>query len=355
MSQVTVDQAISNITSFVKNFLPNFYAKTSDSGIQSEIGAFNAYLHSGKSIQASYDEAIADTVILASSFENAFPSGHAPVGTTDSIGYANSVPSTQLVDFFYKSATAAQKSEIVDAINKGTLTGVDFVSAISLLSPTTSSPTLSQIINAGTSLTGSANLPKSGLSFAGLSDGQENFLASMYIGAFGRAPDHDGFVFWGNELTNDLRAGQTQSAAYVSVGSHMYSAGVINGEGGTTLNNADFIKNAYTNALGRQPDTNGLTFWQSKLDAGSVQRSDFLTNFLTAGMNSERDSNYLSSRVAVGEFAAQQHVSGPNAQGHIDLKGVLSGVTDIASAQAAISSINATYGIGQIELVGVSS
>lgn len=352
MAQVTTAQAVSDISSFIKTYLPNYYLRTSDLGVNAGIAAFNAGLSSGMSVKASYDQVIASLVNAASSFEHAFPSSPPQTGSGSETAYANSVSSAELVSFFYKSATVAQKSEIVDAINKGTLTGVDFVSAISLLNPTTSTPTLSQIVNASTSLTGTANLPKSGLSFAGLTDGQEHFLASMYIGAFGRVPEHDGFVFWGNELVKDLRAGQTQAAAYVSVGSHMYSAGASNGEGGTALNNADYIKFAYTNALGRQPDANGLSFWQSNLDSGHVQRSDFLTAFLTAGMNSERDSNYLVSRVAVGEFAAQQHVSGSQAPG-IDLKGVLNGVSDIASAQTAISGINATYGVGQIEIVGI--
>jgi len=356
MASVTAAQAVLNIESFYKQFLPSYVAKLPNDSFQYAVELFNMKMAAGSSLKASYDFVIAQAVVLANGFEHAYPSNPVPSASeaVNPIAFANRISGTEVVDYFYKSATAAEKSVLVDAINKGTLSVTDFASAISVVGLNNAHPTPSQIINAPSNLTGSGDLPHSGLSFAGLTSGQQDFLASMYIGAFGRAPEYEGLKYWASELTRDIQQGHVQNDAYLMVGNNMYKAGAQNGEGGTQLQNSEYIGYAYTNALGRQPDAAGFAYWENNLNSGAIQRGEFLTTFLTAGMGSERDSAFLVSRVAVGEFAAQKHVTGPGAPG-IDLKGVIAPVHDVSSAQTAISGILAQYGAGQIELVGVNS
>lgn len=359
MTGLTAVQAISNIESFYKSYLPTLIARQPTDGYQDAINLFNVNLDAGWSVKASYDTVIAQGIILANSFENAYPSHPTPTPQQqiNDIAFANSFPASEVVNYLYPKASAADKASLVASIKNGSLTVTDFASAISILKAG-SNPTVDQIKAAPEQLTPAANLPDSGLHFPGLSDHQLEFLTSMYIGGFSRAPEFEGLKYWSNELATDIQHGMTQSDAFLAVGHNIYQAGAQNGEAGTTLNTSDYVGFAYNNALGRAPDTAGFNYWVSDLNAGHITRGDFLTTFLTAGMNSDRDATYLSARTAVGEFAAQKHVSGIGAPG-IDTKAILNGVTDIASAQTVINGIISKYGTApatqSIELVGVSS
>lgn len=344
MATLTNAQAVANIKSFYAQFLPTYIAKY-PAGLDDAVELFNLGLRDGMSLKASYDFTIAQAVVSAVGFEHAYPSNPVPNSSQmlDPIGFANTFPSSEVVNYLYPNATAATKAGIISSIGNGSLTVTDFASAISITKSTTATPTVDQIKAAPETLTGAANLPDSGLHFAGVSDAQLHILTSMYIGAFGRAPDHDGLEYWAKELATDSAHGMSQQGAVLAVGQNIYKAGVENDENGTTLNNPDYVNFVYNNSLGRAPDTNGFNYWVNDLAAGHISRGDFLTTFLSAGLDYERDSNFLVGRIAVGEFAAQKHVSGAGAPG-IDAKAILNNVTDIASAQTAIDSIIQKYG-----------
>ncbi len=359
MAALTASQAISNIETFYKTYLPTYVAKLPDDSYQSASKLFTMLMDSGWSLKASYDSVIAQAIVLANSFENAYPSHPVPNQDqmVDPIGFANTFPVSEVINYLYPTASAADKSSLVVSVNNGTLSVTDLGSAISILKPTNASPTANQIKAAPDQLSPSADLPHSGLNFPGISDHQLDFLTSMYIGGFSRAPEYEGLKYWANELATDTAHGMTQSEAFLAVGHNIYQAGAQNGEAGTTLNTSDYVGFAYSNALGRAADTAGFNYWVNDLDAGHISRGDFLTTFLTAGNDFARDANYLAARTAVGEFAAQKHVSGIGAPG-IDTKAILAGVTDIASAQTVINGIITKYGtapaVQSIALVGVA-
>lgn len=344
MATLTQDQAAANIISFYKAYLPSLLAKI-PTAYQNAIDLFHASIDAGYSFKASYDLVISQAIISAGSFENAYPSKPVPTNeqSLNPIGFVNTMPANEVINYLYPTASAADKASLTASIQNGTLTVSDLGSAISLLKPTTSSPTVDQIKHAGETLGSGANLPDAGLSFTGLTDHQLGFLTSMYIGAFGRTPEYEGLKYWANELAGELNHGQGQMAAFVATGNNIYKAGAQNGEAGTTLNTADYLTFAYNNALGRTADTAGYNYWMHDLTSGAISRGDFLATFLTAGLDQARDEAFLAGRIAVGEFAAQQHVSGKGAAG-IDTKGILSGVTDVTSAQSAINSIIQKYG-----------
>jgi hypothetical protein len=359
MAALTAAQAVINIESFYKTYLPTYVSKLPNDSYQAASNLFTMLNQNGWSVKASYDLVIAQAVIAATTFENAYPSHPVadPQQQVNDVAFANTFPASEVINYLYPKASTADKASLAASIKDGSLTVTDFASAISILKAG-SNPTVDQIKAAPEQLTPAANLPDSGLHFPGLTDHQLEFLTSMYIGGFSRAPEFEGLKYWSSELANDIQHGMTQSDAFLAVGHNIYQAGAQNGEAGTTLNTSDYVGFAYNNALGRAPDTAGFNYWVNDLNAGHISRGDFLTTFLTAGMNSDRDATYLSARTAVGEFAAQKHVSGIGAPG-IDAKTILNGVTDIASAQTAINGIIAKYGYApatqSIELVGVSS
>ncbi|MCO8166181.1 DUF4214 domain-containing protein [Pseudomonas sp. 21LCFQ02] len=347
-------QAIATVKAFYKKFLPSYVAKASSWEADIEQG-FSIGSRYGESLKATFDNEIATAIVLAGSTEQAYLSKPSVIGI-DPVAYVNQLVPTEIINYLYPGISVSDKSAVLSAIGSGSLSITDFGSAMSILTQTNPAPTVAEIIKAPVQLTATANLPDSPLNFPGLSDGQLGFLTSMYIGAFGRTPDHGGLKYWANELATDISTGETQHGAYLAVGRNIYQAGTENGEAGTTLNNADYITFAYTNALGRNPDSGGYSYWLNDLNSGSIGRSDFLTTFLTAGLDSERDSNFLYSRIAVGEFAALEQVSGTGAPG-IDSKAILNGVTDVASATNTINGIIAQYGtpIASIAQIGLIS
>lgn len=344
MTALNQSQAAANIVSFYQSYLPTLLAKLPNA-YQSSVDLFHALMDAGYSLKSSYDQVIAQAVISAGSFENAYPSNPVPTPTQslNPIAFVNTIPANEVITYLYPNVSAADKASLTASIQNGSLSVSDLASAISLLKPTTANPTADQIQHAGEALGSGANLPDAGLSFPGLSDQQLGFLTSMYIGAFGRTPEYEGLKYWASELAGELNHGVGQMAAFVATGNNIYKAGSQNGEAGTTLNTADYLTFAYNNALGRTADTAGYNYWMHDLTSGAISRGDFLATFLTAGLNQARDESFLAGRIAVGEFAAQQHVSGKGASG-IDTKGILSGVTDVASAQSVINSIIQKYG-----------
>lgn len=359
MAALTQAQAEVNIQNFYKTFLPTMVSKLPDAP-QDAIKLFELSMGQGSSVKASYDLVIAQGIVLAASFEHAYASNPTPSGSqfVDAVGFANTFSGSEVINFLYPSATAADKSTLLGAMNSGSLSITQFASGFSIAKATNNSPSADDIIKAHTALTPGAALPDSGLHFNGLSHDQQDFLVSMYIGAFGRAPEFDGLKYWATELATDLKAGHAQNDSYLMVGHNMYTAGAQNGEGGTQLDNSAYVNFAYNNALGRSADAAGAEYWINNLNSGGIERGQFLTTFLTAAQNSERDAVFLGARVGVGEFVAQKHVSGLGTA-PIDLKGIIDPVHDIPTAQTAIDSIISKYGpapsVAPIELAGIST
>ena len=99
-----------------------------------------------------------------------------------------------------------------------------------------------------------------------------NAFVEMYIAYFNRAPDAVGLGFWGTAYANGtslediaaLFAGQEETAA-------LYPE---------DLSNLRFISEIYQNVLGRAPDLEGVVFWETALDAGTVSRDAFILELL---------------------------------------------------------------------------
>lgn len=185
-------------------------------------------------------------------------------------------------------------------------------------------------------------LPSFDLGLSGITASQQKFLTAVYVGSFSRAPDHAGIAYWADDLAHHLQAGLSEDGAFRLLAEAMYNAGVANGEHGSSMELAEYVTYLYNNVLGRAPDSAGHAYWVNDLQSGVVSRGQFISTFLTAALGHESDAAFLNARIAVAEFAAQQHVSGPEAS-HIDLEAVLAGVTDNASALRRIEELAEQY------------
>lgn len=339
----------------------------------------NELLLGGRTVDYAYDEVISSMIMRALAYGKALPNYEGKLLINEELEAAfNNASSSDLITFAYPNADTATKQALTSMLDNGKLKGYDVVKAMNLLAASDTTPTAGAVkqiadqLNIGTypspsQVSDAVNgvgaptnpttpievaYPAATLDLPGISDANVKFLTAMYVGAFNRAPEFTGLKYWASELAALVKSGVSDHAAYVSLGQVMYQAGIENGEGGTGLGTVDFVKYAYENSLGRQPDASGFSYWQTQIDSGSIQRSDFLTTFLSAALENGVDGAYLQARVAVAKFVAQENVSGPKSPG-VDLKTILSSVKDETSAKAAISAIEATYGKLSYGAVGI--
>lgn len=202
-------------------------------------------------------------------------------------------------------------------------------------------------------------LPDAGLTVEGLDDDHLDYIISMYVASFSRAPDAEGLVYWGEEVVGLMEDdGLTFEESANIINESFYLAGTENGEAGTDVDTEGFVTGLYNNLLGREPDQAGLNYWVNEIDTGNVNRADFLTFFIDAAFEWEEDANHIERLVTTSEFLSQDNVSGEAS--NIDI-GLLDSVTDIrsdADAAQMILNIVEDYGqpaAGDVDLSGLQA
>ena len=102
-------------------------------------------------------------------------------------------------------------------------------------------------------------------------------LDRMYRDVLGREPDGEGRAYWLGEVAAGLNLQDLGTYFY---GSQEYA----NSAGSTDA----YVTGLYNALLGRQPDTDGLTYWTDLLDSGSASPPDVANGFY-ASVESRRD------------------------------------------------------------------
>jgi hypothetical protein len=120
-------------------------------------------------------------------------------------------------------------------------------------------------------------------------------LAELYVTTLGRAPDAEGFDFWLQAVQSGMNVNEIRANWFSS------QEEVINRFDG--LSNEDFIGLSYLNAFGRGPDDEGLLYWDSLLEDGTLARENFsqaLVLGAQAATGNSSDLIALSNRAEVG-------------------------------------------------------
>lgn len=262
--------------------------------------------------------------------------------------YLADLTASEFVDFVYPNSP--NRNELINEVSSGAISKVELGASSGLV--TSPRPSVKDVVDAINTVSGgnglpsvpSVELPKANLTFPGVTDEQVSFLVALYIGAFSRAPEFEGLEWWAGNLASKLETGVSPDHALYEMGIQLYDAGAVNGESGTGLSNSGYVEFAYNNSLGRQFDQGGFNYWVEKLDTGALTRGEFLSTFLKAALQNPADGEYLLSRIAVAEHAAQKHVSGPMVEG-IDLHAVIEKVSNPSNALSAINKIIDDYGV----------
>ena len=331
---MTHQEAVVNIT-----WLYATYVSRYEGNLRDAVTLFDAYVEqAGWSVRDAYDEVTGIVLYEAAFFDEAFP-GHVP-----EIGKAfdeNAIPHHLVLDYFYPLASAEDRSALLEQMKGGALSNQDFVRAWPFVARSDARPDVVRVLEAVMEETGSVPaLPHAELHMAGLPDETVDFLISLYMASFGRAPEYAGLHWWAGQTQQMLDDGANHADMTRDVAVRMYDGGVGQGEAGTSLAHAAYVDQAYLNVLGRQADDAGRDFWVVQLEQG-LDRGEFVARFLAGTRNEDRE--YLEARIAVARHVAQEHVSGPG-RPPIDLHLVLEGVGNPVQAYAAIQDILNRYG-----------
>ncbi len=86
-------------------------------------------------------------------------------------------------------------------------------------------------------------------------------IAGLYVLFFDRAPDASGLAFW-----EEQAAGADDATALFGLSTAFAQDAAFRAEFTSGMSNTDFVNTVYQNALARDADTEGLAFWESRLE-----------------------------------------------------------------------------------------
>ncbi len=149
-----------------------------------------------------------------------------------------------------------------------------------------------------------------------LTQSQINSIFELYIGYFNRAPEASGFNYWSQYYLNALNTGKSELDTQKEMANQFYLAAIQYNIYTTGSTVDDFIKTSYLNALGRTSvDAEGMSYWKTRLEQGTVSRGDFLQQVITDAKSFVNHASYgwvtkyLDNRMAVAKVFAANNVS----------------------------------------------
>ena len=152
-------------------------------------------------------------------------------------------------------------------------------------------------------------------------------VAKLYVATFNRAPDSAGLIWWTNSSGFKLSE-IAQSFFDQDETKKLYPDGT---------SNANFITSVYQNLFNRDPDTEGLDYWENELNIGSFSKNSFILAVINGAQNTDasNDADILTNKTKVGISFATAGLENAD-----DAKDIMSVVTsDISSVNVAFSSV----------------
>ena len=135
-----------------------------------------------------------------------------------------------------------------------------------------------------------------------LSEAEITTFVEMYIAYFNRAPDATGLAFWGSSFAGGTSLEEISRDFFDQPETQIALP--------PDLPAQDFVTRAYQNLLERDPDTPGWTWWTNQLEAGSVDRAEFMRALITgarANPDAGADVATVEAKAAIGLAFAGHH------------------------------------------------
>lgn len=119
-------------------------------------------------------------------------------------------------------------------------------------------------------------------------------VCELYVATFNRAPDSAGLDYWSTQESLTQIELIAQSFFDQPETQAMYP---------TTLSNREYVNSIYNNVYNRDADSEGLAYWVTALDNGTLQRSDTIIALVNGAQG--QDQNILDNKTEVGLYFAQ--------------------------------------------------
>ena len=112
------------------------------------------------------------------------------------------------------------------------------------------------------------------LSSQSIFDGVDQTLTQIYVAGFKRAPEASGYHYWANEMA---------TRGITGVADVIFSLDVVKAIYPADMTSSQFVTAIYQNVFNRAPDTEGLNYWVTQLNAKS--RGSLVIDMTNAAMN----------------------------------------------------------------------
>ena len=165
-------------------------------------------------------------------------------------------------------------------------------------------------------------------------------VTELYIGLLGRAPDTEGLDYWVTLISNNTLTLEDTRNSFANELQPEYWD--IYGQ----LNNRELVIEVYKNFLERDPDDEGLDYWVSQLDIGTIAVGNFFNAIINAVQDTTKaetpdrsiDIKVLENKVAAANYFVEQTATGDgNSSGFkMNAKNAIDGVTsDLTTIDAS--------------------
>lgn len=160
---------------------------------------------------------------------------------------------------------------------------------------------------------------------------EQDNVAELYIGFFGRAPDAAGFDFWAEQLADGATPYQIAAAFAMTPEFEAAYHGLTVTEQVTKL---------YFNVLNRAPDASGLVYWVGQINSGKQTFPDVVFNLTNAAFlqDGTQDGLLVQNKVQVAEFFATNLRSNDTAIAQTAFNNVTAKGTSAIAAEATLSA-----------------
>lgn len=148
-------------------------------------------------------------------------------------------------------------------------------------------------------------------------------LIKIYLGAFLRAPELNGFNYWSEQLTTKSIENVANTIFNLPVVQQIYPAN------NATYGNRDFVGSIYRNVFGKTADTEGLSYWTTKLDNG-VGRGMLVLEMIDVGLSlptTTPGQAFVANRYWAARYAIDRQVQDQGSISTANLKNEMDAVT----------------------------
>lgn len=130
----------------------------------------------------------------------------------------------------------------------------------------------------------------------------EEIIARYYVGYYNRAPDPAGFEFWKNAYENGTST--LEIANFFSDQVETRALYPFFGDPGVS-SPTQFITSVYQNLFNRDPDPDGLAFWEGQLSSGGVSTGQMIEAIIEGALTNP-DLAVVQNKVATGIYWEDQ-------------------------------------------------